>query len=275
MESTEAMDREFPPRQEGGEAREGLEKPSILLLGMGTAGSRAAFYLYQRATLEPSAILAVDSEPDQLASLRTLQCLQVPVPPALPAVAAAQNAREALLQGLEERLQGCQMLVVVTCLGGATGDFYTQAALMLAQQRAIPATTIAALPHAFDSQELRERAAQTLNVLQAQHFEVLTLDCGHLGKFFPDASRENAYAQAVRWIAETTIGYLALFTLPRVAAARSAEAPAHSRAMDFEEMPRGIFASLRPAIWEQQNLDVPTYLRLKLTLPTHKEKRRP
>ena len=249
------------------------EKPSILLLGMGTAGARAAFYLYQRGALDAQSILAVDADAEQLASLRTLQCLPVPPPPALPAGTAAQNAREALEQGLSSRLAGCQMLLVVTCLGGATGDFYTQAVLLLAQQRGIPAVTIAALPHAFDSRELQERAAQTLGVLQAQHFEVLTLNCGRLGQFFPDVSRENAYAQAVRWIAETAIGFLTLFTLPRVDAPGSPNSLDHPKGMDFDEMPRGIFASLRPAIWDSRgNLDVPPYLRLHLSLPLTKNK---
>ncbi|MGN0867302.1 MAG: hypothetical protein ACI4SG_06480 [Oligosphaeraceae bacterium] len=251
------------------------EKPAILLLGMGTAGSRAAFYLYQRGALDAQSILAVDSDAPQLEALRTLQCLQVPPPPALPAGAAAQNAREALEQGLAPRLEGCQMLLVVTCLGGATGDFYTQAVLLLARQRGIPAVTIAALPHAFDSRELQEQAAQTLGVLQAQHFEVLTLNCGRLGQFFPDARRENAYAQAVRWIAETAIGFVTLFTLPRVDAPGSPNSLDHPKGMDFDEMPRGIFAGLRPAIWEQQkNLDVPTYLRLHLSLPLNKDNQR-
>ncbi len=250
-------------------------KPSILLLGMGTAGSRAAFYLYQRGALEAQSILAVDSDGEQLEALRTLQCLPVPPPPALPAGTAAQHAREALEQGLAPRLEECQMLLVVTCLGGATGDFYTQAALLLARQRNLPAVTIAAMPHAFDSRELQEQAAQTLGVLQAQHFEVLTLNCSRLGQFFPDPRRENAYAQAVRWIAETAIGFLTLFTLPRVDAPGSPNSLDHPRAMDFEEMPRGIFAGLRPAIWEQQkNLDVPTYLRLHLSLPLAKEHQR-
>lgn len=246
------------------------EIPKILLVGIGTAGSRAAFYLYQRGALENGRILAVDSDPEQLQRLHTLDTLAVPPPPALPAGAQAARAREALETGLESRLQDCQMLMVVTCLGGKVCSFYAQVALGMARSRGIPAVAAAALPHAFDSTECQERASQTLEVLFAQHFHVLPLDCAQMGPLFPDPSRENAYEQAVRWIGETAIGYLALFLQPRVDARRRGDSEDRKRMMEFDELPRGIFASLRPAILNQQNLDVPTCIRLKLDIPTLK-----
>ena len=235
-----------------------------LVLGVGTAGSRAAYYLYQRGALKNVRIVAVDSDAEELSMLPTLQRIQVPAPPAVPVGAQAEQAREALKENLEKLLPQARMLVVVVSLGGATGEFYTQAALQCAQTANVPAVTFAALPHAFDSEELRNSAASTLEVFRAQHFDVLALDCAKFGAFFPDNTQENAYIQAVRWIANTVIGYMTLFTHPvEEGNPAPAEPSGRKKTMKFDEMPRGIFTGIYPTIVDQQNLDVPTFLRLK------------
>ncbi|MCQ2396276.1 MAG: hypothetical protein MJ106_01080 [Lentisphaeria bacterium] len=238
----------------------------ILILGIGTAGSRAAYYLYQRGELSCARIHAVDSDEGQLETLPTLHTILVPPPPSLPVGIAAEQAKQAFLAALEEPLADAKMLVVVTCLGGNTGDFYTQFALEAARSKEIPTFTFAALPHAFDSEEYRNCATQTLEILKAQHFFVITLDCAQFGQFFPDSSKENAYAQAVRWVAETTIGYMKLFAQPKIDTEKRAAMHSKSKVMNFDEMPRGIFAGTYPTIIDNQNLDIPTYLRLNLAI---------
>lgn len=242
-----------------------MESPTEnLVLGIGTAGSRAAYYLYQRGFLKNVRICAVDSDAEELSTLPTLQRIQVPNPPTVPVGAQAEQACAILHDNLEKVLPQVQMVVVVVSLGGATGDFYTQAALQCAQAHGVPAVTFAALPHAFDSEDVRNSASRTLEVLRAQHFEVLALDCAKLGQFFPDGSQENAYIQAVRWIANTVIGYMTLFTRSHEENAPAvAEQPGRKKTVKFDEMPRGIFTSTYPTIVDQQNLDIPTFLRLK------------
>lgn len=243
-----------------------MDSGDILILGIGTAGSRAAYYLYQRGELPCARIIAVDSDEGQLDTLPTLHTILVPPPPSLPVGSAAEQAKQAFLAALDEPLVTAKMLVVVTCLGGNTGDYYTQFALEAAQSQDIPSFTFAALPHAFDSEEYRNCATQTLGILKAQHFFVITLDCAKFGQFFPDISKDNAYAQAVRWIAESTIGYMKLFAQPKVDAEKRAAQYSKSKVMNFDEMPRGIFAGTYPTIIDNQNLDIPTYLRLNLDI---------
>lgn len=243
-----------------------MDKGEIVILGIGTAGARAAYYLYQRGELQSAGIYAVDSDENQLATLPTMQTILVPLPPSLPVGNAAEQARQAFRAALEEPLAQAKMLVVVTCLGGNTGDFYTQFALEAAQSKGIHSFTFAALPHAFDSEEYRNCASQALGILESQHFKIITLDCQTFGKYFPDPSQENAYAQAVRWLAETTIGYMKLFAQSKVDIERRAALRSKSKVMNFDEMPRGIFSATFPTIIDNQNLDVPTYLRLNLDI---------
>lgn len=247
-----------------------MEATDILLLGIGTAGARTAYYLYQRGGLPTLRIAAVDSDPEQLAMLPSLHCQVVPPAPTLPVGSAGENARNALQGAMDKFLAQAKMMVVVTCLGGSTGDFYTQVAMDYARKKGIPSSAIVAMPHGFDSEEYKNGAAEVLDILRVQHFDVLPLNCASLGGLFPDETRENAYAQAVRWIAETAIGYLTLFTQPRSVSASSDE-KIKSKAMKFDELPRGIFTGVYPTIVDHQNLDIPTYLRLTQEFSSNRE----
>ncbi|MBR4125803.1 MAG: hypothetical protein IKR13_06330 [Victivallales bacterium] len=153
------------------------------------------------------------------------------------------------------------MLFIVTCLGGATGAYYTQAALLYATLHNLPAAALVAMPHDFDSEDCKWTAQSTLDTLRAQHFKVLSLDCQTFGTFFPEASRESAYPQAVRWIAETTLGYLKIFTLQENIRGDKGIAGKQRSGTSIENLPRGIFTVVPAIFYNGENLDLPTYWR--------------
>ncbi len=242
-----------------------MDNPTeYLILGIGTAGARAAFYLYQRGFLKNIRLVAVDSDADELSTLPTLQRIQVPFPPAVPVGAQAEQACAALNENLEKLLPQTKMVVVVVGLGGATGNFYTQAALQFAHSKDVPAVTFAALPHAFAMEDVQNSASQTLDILRAQHFDVLALDGVKFGRFFPDTHQEMAYIQTVRWLANTVIGYLTpLTSFQEENSPAAMESVGRRKTMEFDDLPLGIFAGTYHDNLEQQNLDIPTYLRIK------------
>ncbi|MBR4125802.1 MAG: hypothetical protein IKR13_06325 [Victivallales bacterium] len=73
----------------------------ILLLGIGTAGSRAAFYIYQRGGLPGLRILAADSGEEANEVPPSLKCAHLPLPPKVPAGEAAREANDVLNDILE------------------------------------------------------------------------------------------------------------------------------------------------------------------------------
>ena len=237
----------------------------ILLLGIGTAGSRAAYYIYQRGGLPGLRIMAADSGDEGTELTPIINCALLPLPPKVPAGEAARAANDALNGILEAERKNAQMLFIVTCLGGATGAYYTQAALLYATLHNLPAAALVAMPHDFDSEECKWTAQSTLDTLRAQHFKVLSLDCQTFGALFPDASREAAYSQAVRWIAETTLGYLKLFSLqenPRSGAGKGPTDKQRTR-LGTDSLPRGIFTGVPATFYNGENLDLPTYWRIQ------------
>lgn len=236
----------------------------ILLLGIGTAGSRTAYYIYQRGGLPGLRILAVDSGDAVQEIPSALASAQLPPPPKMPVGEAAREANESLNTIIDAHLRGARMLFIVTCLGGNTGAYYTQSALLYAKIHNLPAAALVAMPHEFDSDECKWTADSTLDTLRAQHFKVLSLDCQAFGHLFPDQDREAAYPQAVRWIAETTLGYLKLFTLGGNAQLGSVNAgtPGRSRPnLPVDDMPRGIFTNVPATFFNGENLDLPTFWR--------------
>ena len=86
----------------------------ILVLGIGTAGARACYYLNQRQALGNAQIIGIDSDEEHLASLTPLETLPVPKPPALPAGAQATAACEALENGIANALGKTRMAAIVT-----------------------------------------------------------------------------------------------------------------------------------------------------------------
>ncbi|MBR6471426.1 MAG: hypothetical protein IKS83_06485 [Victivallales bacterium] len=236
----------------------------LLLLGIGTAGSRAAYYIYQRGGLPGLRILAVDSGDAIQEIPAALPSAQLPLPPKVPVGEAAREANESLNAIIDAHLRGARMLFIVTCLGGNTGAYYTQAALLYAKLHNLPAAALVAMPHDFDNDECKWTADSALDTLRAQHFKVLSLDCQAFGHLFPDQSREAAYPQAVRWIAETTLGYLKLFTLqenPRGERPNTAFAGRSRPNVPMDDLPRGIFTNVPATFFNGENLDLPTFWR--------------
>ena len=233
--------------------------PDILLVGLGTAGARVAYYIYQRGGLPGLRILAMDSGEAAGQVPAALTCITLPPPPLLPTPTAKREANEAIDAILEEHLQNARLVVVVTCLGGATGSYYTQETLDFAKRKERPAIAFAGMPHATDSEECKFSAETSLNSLRSQHFQLIDLNCAELGSLFPDPSPDEAYSQTIRWIAETALGYLKLFTSPKNSS--NSAAGQNRRTGSLANLPRGIFTNVPATFFNGENLDLPTYWR--------------
>ena len=240
----------------------------VLVVGAGSAGSRVAYYLMQRGGIPHARIIAVDTEHSEESDRQMpgLERLVVPPAPAIPVGAAAEQSCASLNASLELLLPNARMMVVLAFSGGSTGIFYAQCALAAARRLGRPATAIVAMPHASDGKECLQRSRDALEVLHSQGFACLPLDCAAWGSLFPDNTPGAAYLQAVRWVAETTIGYLKLFTDARTfgcgrMAGSARYSDAAGKTLAFDELPRGIFSALPPTIVAGRNLDVPTFMR--------------
>ncbi|MBO7742434.1 MAG: hypothetical protein J6S21_07760 [Victivallales bacterium] len=242
-----------------------MEKTAdIIVVGIGTAGAKAAYYFFQRGRLSKEHIICFDSDPETAETTPTLKVIQIPKPPPLPVGLPADEARAAMEKELDANIGTPGIMVILTCLGGHTSSFYTQAALRYAGSRNIQAVALAAMPHSFDNEECKATASRLLAVLRSEHFHVLALACEELGPFFPIPGNDPKYAyqQAIRWLAETANGYLHIFCEPR-----TITGDANGEERDLTLFPRGIFAGHEPTIFEGKELDPPTFLRKNITLP--------
>ncbi len=235
----------------------------ILMLGVGTAGTRAAYYIHQRngCTRPNWRIMGLDSDREALSQLPLMNTRPLPAAPALPTGHNADEARLAADRILDDCCSA-DLIVLLACLGGYTASFYSQAILDYARKHGIRAIAVAGLPHDTDSEEEKNRAAATLGVLQAQHFDILTLDCAGMGALFPTQNREAAYQQAIIWLCNAATGYVELFSEPLKQSDTPPEEPP-----DFSEMPRGIFLNCRHTFIDNVDMDIPTYLRRQIKLP--------
>ncbi|NLZ64609.1 MAG: hypothetical protein GX902_12465, partial [Lentisphaerae bacterium] len=107
-----------------------ISETNMLLLGVGNAGGRAAYYVFQRGSLPGLRICALDSDPEPLKLLNGLNTILLPEPPEdiaadQSADPLAESAVQMLHQGLDAHFPTIQLLLVVTGLGGRTGYCYT------------------------------------------------------------------------------------------------------------------------------------------------------
>lgn len=232
----------------------------ILVIGTGTAGCRAAAAFSQLGQSEDVRVLLTDADAIELSRCpEELERRELPTVPPLPVGMAADAARQSFFDALEPYRGQISMVAVLTCLGGATGSFYAQAAAQYAKVNGINAIIFAALPHATDGEEHHANAERALGILRSEHFEVLTLDCARMAGLFPGDAAANRYGFTIRWLSSSLFGYLKPFLTV------SDTMPAAPLSPDTA--PRGIFAASYPTNFGGQDLDIPTYLRKSLKLP--------
>ena len=159
---------------------------------------------------------------------------------------------------------------MVTGLGGRTGCYYTLETLRYARSKKLACAAIAAMPHSFDSPELHARAETGLRQLREITPAVQLLPCQEFGKLFLDKSQEEAYPQAARWLAESSIGFLypfAKFNIPKRASGKAGrKEDANQLTFVFSDQPRGIFTGGLPSNYYGQNLDIPTFQRRNIEI---------
>jgi len=241
---------------------------NMLLIGVGNAGGRAAYYVFQRGSLPGLRICAMDSDADALQQLSGLNTILLPE--TVDAEAGEEVSHPVLHAALDAQFPTVHLLLVVTGLGGRAGCYYTLETLRYARSKKLACAAIVAMPHSFDSPELHARAETGLRQLREITPAVQLLPCQEFGELFLDKSREEAYPQAARWLAESSIGFLypfAKFKIPkRVSGKAGRKEDPNQLTFIFSDQPRGIFTGGLPSNFYGQNLDIPTFQRRNIEI---------
>jgi len=245
---------------------------NMLLIGVGNAGGRAAYYVYQRGSLPGLRIGAMDSDEAALQQLSGLNTVLLPAPEEAPDETgdAADERHSVLYSALDAQFPTIHLLLVVTGLGGRAGCYYTLETLRYARSKKLACAAIVAMPHSFDSPELHSRAETGLRQLREITPAVQLLPCQEFGALFLDKTREEAYPQAARWLAESSIGFLypfAKFPPPkRVSGKGARKEDPNQLQFVFSDQPRGIFTGGLPSNYYGQNFDIPTFQRRNVNI---------
>jgi len=253
-----------------------IGETNMLLLGVGNAGGRAAYYVFQRGSLPGLRICAMDSDPEPLKLLNGLNTVLLPEPEQTLAedesssLPAEQQALQVLHEALDAQFPTIQLLLVVTGLGGRTGYYYTLETLRYARKKSLACAAVVAMPHSFDAPELHSRAEVGLQQLREITPAVQLLPCAEFGHLFLHKAREEAYPQAARWLAESCLGFLHPFAKLKFSnkptAKGSKKDDPNQLTFIFSDQPRGIFTGGLPSNYYGQNLDLPTFQRLKIEI---------
>jgi len=256
----------------------------ILLLGIGTAGSRSAYYVFQHGSLPGLRITAMDSDVNALQKYSGLNTVEMPVPEKLETAAEIEDPErmpEVLKNALDAHFASIAMVLVVAGMGGKTGGRYALQAVSYAKQHAIPCAAVVLLPHEFEGEEHRIEAENNLTILSSMIQTVMVLPCVEFMQLFPNQSRKEIFPQAVRWMAECSLGFLKTFSrIPtrkkkpfKKMGKNGEEKPEIDPDSDenqlefmFSDEPRGIFVGGFPSNYDGQNLDIPTYERQSIAI---------
>jgi|LSQX01.2.fsa_nt_gb cell division GTPase FtsZ len=237
---------------------------NMLLIGVGKAGGKAAYYVLQRGGLPGLRICVMDSDAEALGHIQGLNTILLPEN-------EEQNAEEKyknLHEALEAQFPALQLLLVVCGLGGRTGCHYSLEILRHARRHNLACAAIVAMPHSFDALEMHSRASGALKELREITPAVQLLPCQEFGKLFVDKSQQEAYPQAARWLAETSLGFLHPFvdnSAPgRKEAKNKLDEANNQLTFTFQDQPLGIFAGGLPSKYYGENLDLPSCQRLKI-----------
>lgn len=241
---------------------------NMLLAGIGNAGGRAAYYVFQRGSLPGLRICAMDSDPAALLQLSGLNTVLLPEP--VDPEAEGGGSLAVLHSALDAQFPTIHLLLVVTGLGGRAGCYYTIETLRYARSKKLACAAIVAMPHSFDSPEQHARAETGLRQLREITPAVQLLPCQEFGTLFLDKSREEAYPQAARWLAESSIGFLYPFAKFKPAKKISGKAgrkeDPNQLMFVFSDQPRGIFTGGLPSNYYGQNFDIPTFQRRNIEI---------
>ena len=237
----------------------------MLLIGVGKAGGKAAYYVFQRGGLPGLRICVMDSDAEALRHMHGLNTILLPLPEKED---SEEEQHRILHSALEAQFPSVQLVLVLCGLGGRTGCHYSLQILRHAQRHALACAAIVAMPHSFDAPELHSRAAEGLQELRQITPAVQLLPCQEFGKIFVDKSQQEAYPQAARWLAETCLGFLHPFVDYSSPERKSTKGKLNKEnnqlTFIFQDQPLGIFAGGLPSKYYGENLDQPSYQRLKV-----------
>lgn len=228
----------------------------ILLLGLGPTGCRAACYVHQRGGLPGVRLIAADVS-EQVRELQGGFPALILRPP--DAAGLFGDLRELL----EAQLASARAVLLLAALG-ELDEALAQAIEYAAGCRLPLAVYVAALA----TEPLGADELERLRQLRQLHPAVQLLACADFAGLFADQSAVERQPQAERWLAENALIFLRPFARPLSRPERSAAAGSGQLDLMFASQPRGIFTGRQggAAIDDENNLDIPTYLRLHLDI---------
>ena len=205
-----------------------MNKTPILLAGVGGAGGRIVDDAVELAGIDPSLVVAIDTDSREAGLLRHGAHVVVGEDIFLGGGTGGQDtrartaAREDAAQ-LAAVLDGVRFAVIVASTGGGVGAGVTPELLSLAYERNIPTLVFAVTPFSFEGEERRRLDARTRALLETRGGgAVVYLENDRLAaSAAPDAtlddvrraaSRVAAQGIALLWQLVTKPGYISLDT---------------------------------------------------------------
>ena len=292
---------------------------NMLMLGLGNAGGKAAFYALQRGGLPGLRFAALDSDAAALELLKGINTELLPPPELIlpqppPATGTAEpprpastesgleleegspeftpaatlpespqekqpnptasltaEGREKLHAFLDSQFPTLRLLVAVFGLGGDNGGLYGLETIRYAKEHGLACGAVVILPHPFEKASRHEAANARLGTLHALTQAHIVLPCGEFVPLFDDSTKDDAFPQGVRWLADCTLGFLKPFAMrkPRKKIpTATADNGTDQLTFIFTDQPTGIFVGSQPTNLNGQNLDIPTYQRLNIEIET-------
>lgn len=228
----------------------------ILLLGLGQTGCRAACYVHQRGGLPGVRLIAADLS-------EQMRELQAGFPTLILRPPDADGLCRDLQELLETQTASARAGLILAALGELDETLLQAVALAAAAQ--LPMAVYLAV---LSTEPLTPAELELLRQLRQLHPAVQLLSCPDFAGLFADQSAEERQPQADRWLAENAMIFLRPFARPLSRPERSAASGNGQLDLMFASQPRGIFTG-RPggaAVDDENNLDIPTYLRLHLDI---------
>lgn len=249
---------------------------NVLVAGMGTSGCRAAQYILKLGAITGLHIAGFDSDSAALEQLIGINTVLLPEIKTANDSSSEDEEQEpegvdsTLRDALDAQFPTIKLLLLIGGLGGKTSSHYLLQALNYAKEKKMPVATIVAMPHCFDKPNQHDRAAKTLQELQRVTEALQVLHCTELGILFQDQTKELAYQQAMRWLAESCLGFLRPFVKASQSKVNTETSKTKEEStqltLEFDDQPRGIFSGMEPTKYYGENLDVPTYQRKKISV---------
>ena len=188
-----------------------------------------------------------------------------------PAILTSEGL-EKLHAFLDSQFPTLRLLVTVFGLGGDSGGLYGLEAIRYAKEHGLACGAVVILPHPFENPSRHAAANARLQELHALTQAHIVLPCAEFVPLFDDSTKDDAFPQGVRWLAECSLGFLRPFALRKpTRKIQSSSSDKGQLTFVFTDQPTGIFVGTQPTNLYGKNLDIPTFKRLNIEFETEAE----